>query len=229
MLKRVSPIDMGLKAERIMVRDGWEISLTYVGERPRSALFLADLSHVPKWTLNGPNLHEMRPAGSSMPAKPGMISLERGLLLVRCIPWECRIMSLGEQNPVLKVEGLTDVTDAYAAIAVVGTRCFDVLAKLSPIDLEGRYSLKAALAPVEDVTCLLVHLDGADGIPGIILTCARGDGHFLTDAILDAGKEYSIRKAGWERFGRWITGTSAEAKQADDLQKGQEKIIRMKR
>ncbi|MGA2404077.1 MAG: hypothetical protein ABSG91_20615 [Syntrophobacteraceae bacterium] len=209
MLKRVSPLDMGLRAERVLARNGWEIPLAYAGERPRSTLFVTDLSHVPKWILQGSGLDAVRPAGLNMPAKPGMITLERSLLLVRCIPSECRIMGLGIETPVFEETGFTDVADAYAAIALVGTRCFDVLAKLSSIDLEGQYSPRAALAPVEDVTCLLVRIEGTGGVPGIILAGARGYGHFLLDALLDAGREYSIQAAGWERFSQWIAGASA--------------------
>jgi glycine cleavage system aminomethyltransferase T len=216
MLKRVSPVDMGLKAERVLVRNGWEIPLAYAAERSKSALFAADLSHVPKWTLQGPDLDAMHPAGLSMPAKPGMIALERGLLLVRCIPGESRIMALGDELPSFEETGFTDVTDAYAAVAIVGTRCFDVLAKLSPVDLEGPFSPKAAQAPVEDLTCLLVHIEGTGGVPGIILAGARGYGHFFIDALLDAGREYSIQAAGWERFSQWIAGASVAVEPASD-------------
>jgi glycine cleavage system aminomethyltransferase T len=204
MLKRVSPLDMGLKAERVLARNGWEIPLAYVGERTRSSMFVTDLSHVPKWSLQGPGLEAISPAGLSIPEKPGMITLEHGLLLVRLTPSECRIMSFGEDTPVFEETDFTDVTDAYATVAVVGTRCFDVLAKLSSIDFEGQFSPRAALAPVEDVTCLLAHITGRGGVPGIILAGARGYGHFFLEALLDAGKEFSIQPAGWERFRLWI-------------------------
>jgi sarcosine oxidase gamma subunit len=215
MLKRVSPLDMGLKAERVLARNGWEISLAYAGERPQSTLFITDLSHVPKYTLQGPDLDAIRPAGLSMPERPGMITLERGLLVVRLIPAECRIMDLGEETPVFGETSFTDVTDAYAAVAVVGARCFDVLAKLSSVDLEGQFSPRAALAPVEDVTCLLARIEGTGGVPGFILAGARGYGHFFLDALLDAGREHSIQAAGWERFSRWIAGEHTA-----DLKKG---------
>jgi len=210
MLKRVSPLDMGLKAERVLARNGWEIPLAYFGERPQSTMFVTDLSHVPKWSLQGgSDLNSIRPEDLSIPEKPGMIVLERNLLLIRSTPSECRIMSFGEDTPVLEETGFTDVTDAYAAVAVVGTRCFDVLAKLSSIDFEGQSSPRAALAPVEDVTCLLVHISGSGGIPGIILAGARGYGHFFLEALLDAGKEFSIQPAGWERFSQWMAGVGS--------------------
>ena len=213
MLKRVSPLDMGLDAERVLARNGWEIPLAYVGERPGSAVFVTDLSHVPKWSVNGWDLDGERPAGLSMPAKPGMVALDKGLLLVRTIPSECRVLALGDEVPAFEDKSFTDVTDAYAAMAVVGARCFDILGKLSSIDLEGPSSPKAALAPVEDITCMLVRMEGKDGVPGLIAACARGYGHFLLDALLDAGGEYSIRAAGWERFSNWIAGAASSVEQ----------------
>ncbi|MHC1729681.1 MAG: hypothetical protein AB9866_27375 [Syntrophobacteraceae bacterium] len=209
MLKRVSPLDMGLEVERALARNGWEIPLTYVGERPGSTVFVTDLSHVPKWSVNGSNIDHEGPAGLSLPAKPGMISLEDHLLLVRTTPSECRIIALGEEVPVFRETSITDVTDAYAVMAVAGARCFDILEKLSAIDLDGPASPRAALAPVEDITCLLVRIDGTDGVPGFILAGARGYGHFFLDTLLDAGAEYSIQAAGWERFSSWIAGARA--------------------
>lgn len=212
MLRRVSPVDIGLKADRVLARNGWEIPLAYVGERSRSAVFVTDLSHVPKWVVIGPNLDGMRPAGISMPAGPGMISLQEGVLLVRTSPSECRILALTDEVPAFEEKNVTDVTDGFAAMAVVGARCFDILEKLSAIDLTGPSSPSAALAPVEDITCLLVRIEGSDGVPGFILAGARGYGHFFLDALLDAGREYSIQPAGWERFGNWIAGARAEGK-----------------
>jgi len=204
MLKRVSPLDIALEPERVLARNGWEIPLAYVGERTRSDIFVTDLSHVPKWTVQGPDLDSLRPAGLSLPARPGMIYLDGGLLAARATPSECRIMALGEEIPTFNETSFTDVTDAYAAVAVVGARCFDVLEKLSSIDLVGSSSPRAALAPVEDITCLLVRVEGKDGVPGFILAGARGYGHFFLEALLDAGREYSIQPAGWERFSNWI-------------------------
>jgi hypothetical protein len=206
MIERISPLNMGLEPEHVIDRNGWKIPLTYVGERMLSSLFVTDLSHVPKWSLQGSNLDNEEPAGLKMPRKPGSVTMDRGLLLVRLIPSEARIMVFGNETPVFEEAHYTDITDGYASIAVVGPRCFDVLSKLSAVDMEGPTSPRAALAPIEDVTCLVIRLEGKDGTTGLIITVARGYGHFLQDAFLDAGKEYGIQPAGRQRFDTWYGG-----------------------
>lgn len=204
MTKRISPLDMGLGLERTIDRNGWQIPLAYAGERAQTGLFISDLSHVPKWSVQGPNLDDETPAGLKMPATPGSVTMDQGTLLARLTPSEARILALSDNPPVLNEAFCTDITDAYASMAVVGDRCFEVLGKLSALDLDGPLTAPAALAPVDEVTCLIVRLKGQGGTPGIIITGARGYGHFLLSAFLDAGKEYAIQPAGWQRFGEWF-------------------------
>jgi hypothetical protein len=205
-IRRISPLDIGLEPERTVNRNGWEIPLTYVGERKRADLFISDLSHVPKWCLRGADLDDEKPAGLDMPRKPGAVMMDQGVLLVRLISSEARIMALGEKTPGFSGANYTDITDGYATMAVVGAKCFDVLGKLSAVDLEGPAASRAALAPVEELTCLMVRLQGEGGIPGIIISGARGYGHFLLDAFLDAGKQYGIQPAGLQKFSAWLGG-----------------------
>jgi glycine cleavage system aminomethyltransferase T len=204
MLKRKSPVDMRLKPERVLERDGWEIALSYVGEMKRNDLFIADLSHAPKWTVQGPDLDSMRPAGLSMPGRSRMAVFSKGTLIARLHASEARILVFDREAPPLTDPCITDVTDGSAALAVVGPRCYGLLSKLSAVDLGKDPAPSAALAPVEDVTCLIVQAVGQGGIPGLIIAGARGYGHFLFDAILDAGREYGIEVAGWERFQTWF-------------------------
>lgn len=203
MIERISPINMDLKPECTINRDGWQIPLVYVGERTRSELFISDLSHVPKWSLQGPDLDGEEPCGLKMPGKPGGATVQQGILLARLTPSEARIMVLDDNVPAFMEAGYTDVTDAYASIAIVGARCFDVLAKLSTADLDGQAAPFALLAPLEELTCFMARLDGEDGTPGIIVAGARGYGHFLLDAFLQAGEEYGMQPAGWQRFKKW--------------------------
>jgi glycine cleavage system aminomethyltransferase T len=204
MLKRKSPLDMGLKPERILERDGWEIALSYVGEMTRNDLFITDLSHAPKWTVQGPDLDSMRPAGLNMPGRSRVVVQSNGSLIARLSGSEARIMVFGNETPPLTDPCITDVTDAFAAMAAVGPNCYGLLSKLSAVDLAKDPPPSAALAPVEDVTCLIVQAVGQGGIPGLIIASARGYGHFLLEVLLDAGREYGIQAAGWERFQTWF-------------------------
>jgi len=204
MIKRISPLHIGLEPERTISRRGWEIPLSYLGERTRADLFISDLSHVPKWCLRGPDLDNQEPAGLKMPTKPGAVTEGEGILLVRLISSEARIMVIRDSIPSFNEPIYTDITDGYATLAVVGHKCFDVLSKLSSVDMEGPAALPAALAPVEELTCLIIRIEGKDEVPGIIVSGARGYGHFLIEAFMDAGKEYGIQPAGWQRFSAWF-------------------------
>lgn len=204
MLKRKSPVDMGLEPERVFVSDGWEIPLSYVGEMRRSECYVSDLSHVSKWTIQGADLDSRRPLGLTMPGKPRLAVLSDGRLLARLSPSEARLLMLGKERPALNDPFATDVTDGYAALGVVGPKCYALLSKLSGVDLAGDPAPSIALAPLDDVTCFIAQLEGQGKTPGLVITCARGYGHFLLDVVLDAGREFGITVAGWERFGSWL-------------------------
>ncbi|MFH0845459.1 MAG: hypothetical protein V1930_08270 [Pseudomonadota bacterium] len=206
MTRRVSPLNMRMGPDGVTRRDGWEIPLTYVGEKTSHSPFIVDLSHVPKWALQGRGLDDMRPAGFILPPKPGEVTFERRTLITRLTPRECHIMALGDEIPRFEGPQYTDVTDAFASFAVVGARCMEILNKLSSVDLEvpGRAVPRAAQAPIEDVTSLIIRLEGENNTPGLIVSVARGYGHFFLDIFMDAGKEFHVAVAGWERFAGWL-------------------------
>ena len=115
-------------------------------------------------------------------------------------------MALENEIPEFTDAAYTDVTDAYASFAIAGPQCLEVLNKLCPVDVDepGQVFPRSALAPVEDVTCLIIHLHGKSNIPALIISGARGYGHFLMEIFLDAGKEYGLRSAGFQRFKDWL-------------------------
>ena len=206
MKKRISVLDMRLEPAEIMVRDGWQVALTYLGEKMHQTLFISDLSHLSRWILQGRALTNMQPEGLIVPTRPGEVTLERGLLIARLTPIQCFLMALDGSIPALRNTHHTDMTDAFASFAIAGPQSLDVLSKLSPLDLDApsRPTLFAAQAPVADLRCLLIKLHGRDDIPGLIISIDRGYGHFLLDAFLDAGKEFGVCIAGWNRFESWV-------------------------
>lgn len=206
MALRTSPVTMALPAGEVWDFNGWPVALTYQGELVHNDLFLVDLSHVPKWSLKDRNLSTWQPLGMKMPEKPGDVSREGDLVLARVSPGEARILALGEEAPVFNETNYTDVTDAYAALALVGHGCFRVLSKLSAVDLTRPEQTRplSVEAPLADITCWLVALTGAEGIPGLIIAGARGYGEFLLEIIQDAGQAAGLQAAGWQRFRRWL-------------------------
>ncbi|MFH1243688.1 MAG: hypothetical protein V1689_15210 [Pseudomonadota bacterium] len=206
MIKRVSPLDMGLEPHQELVHNGWPITLSYKQEKSPCSLFITDLSHIPKWSLQGSDLVAFQPAGLKIPVRPGEAIFDRGILIVRLTPNECRIMVFDDQTHEFTSPGYIELADAYAVFAVVGPQCLEVLSKLSPVDLESPYLVlpSAAQAPVEDIPCLVLRLEGECKTPGLIVSAVRGYGQFLLNVFMDAGREYGITPGGWERFRNWL-------------------------
>jgi len=206
MNRRTSPFDLGLTPEEVGRLNGWDVALTYRGEPRQSRLFVADLSHLPKWAFHGKETAHRDLPGPPMPQKPGEVTVEEERLVIRLTPTESLFLLLQGEAPAPEDAAFTDMTDGYGALAVVGRRCFDVLRKLSPLDLEapGRRVPFAVQGPVHDLRCVIVRLDGKVATPGVIILAERGYGPFLLDILLDGGGEYGIAPAGWRRFESWL-------------------------
>jgi glycine cleavage system aminomethyltransferase T len=144
--------------------------------------------------------------GLPLPAKPGQVTVDGSTLAVRLTPAEGLIMVLRGEAPTPEEAVWTDMTDGYAAFAVVGPQCFDVLGKLSSVDLArpGQAAPCAVQAPVHDLRCVILRLEGAGGTPGLVILADRGYGGFLSDIVLDAGEEFGLSPAGWRRFETWL-------------------------
>jgi len=206
MHQRTSPIAMGLVPKNVGILNGCPVALTYLGEKRRSRLFLTDLSHVPKWAFHRKDMDGAESFGLEMPRKPGQVTVVGDRFGVRLTPTECLILVLRGEAPVPEEVAYTDMTDGYAAFAVVGSSCLDLLGKLSPVDMEAQEQGVpcAAQAPVHDLRCVILRLEGKEVIPGLIILGERGYGPFLLNVLLDAGKEFGLSPAGWRRFETWL-------------------------
>lgn len=206
MNRRTSPFDMGWTPEEVGRSNGWDVALTYRGEPRRSRLFVTDLSHVPKWALHRKDMETPESGRPRIPQKPGEAEMDGDRLVVRLTPTECLILVVRGEAPLPEEVAYTDMTDGYAALALVGPKCFEVLRKLSPVDMEAPEKTVpcAAQAPVHDLRCVMVRLEGKEAIPGLIILAERGYGPFLLDIVLDAGRQFGVSPAGWRRFESWL-------------------------
>jgi len=197
---------MGLRPEEVGRLNGWDVALTYRGEKRQSGLFVADLSHLPKWAFHGTESAHRNLSGPPVPQKPGEVTVDGERMVIRLTPTESLFLLVHGEGPVPEEAGFTDMTDGYGALAVVGRRCFGVLRNLSPLDVEApnRRAPFAVQGPVHDLRCVIVRLEGKEGIPGLIILAERGYGPFLLDILLDGGGEYGISPAGWRRFETWL-------------------------
>jgi sarcosine oxidase gamma subunit len=203
---RTPPFDIGWVPEEVENLNGWSTALTYVGEKRHSRLFLTDLSHLPKWALHGKDLDDAASLGLRVPPRPGEVRVDGEKFMVRLSPTECLITVFRGETPAGDDPAMSDMAEAYAAFAVVGSPCLEVLKRLSPVDLEapGQGVPCAAQAPIHDLRCVIVRLEGREAIPGLIILGDRGYGQFLLDVFLDAGREFGISPGGWNRFAHWL-------------------------
>lgn len=203
--KRLSPITFEATPEATESRDGWEVVLTYRDERDGPAL--VDLSHCAKWDLQDGKLSELEPGGLKIPAAPGACLVAEELIVSRLNRTQASIWHFEGAKPVWPdVPALTETTDAYALVAVIGQETLRITEKVSALDLtppdkKPPFSL---LGPVLYVPMQLVVMGSQNGPDGVLLACSRGYGQCVVETLLDAGGEFGLKPAGEKRFVEWM-------------------------
>jgi hypothetical protein len=200
---RESPIAFSQASLRTEARNGWNVVTGYEDEG--TGPFLVDLSHLPKWDLQGENLSERRPAGISVPAHSGHCGFEGGLL-VNVVKWNWAVIWCFTENPpdFSGERAFTDVTEACALLALMGPEAFSIMEKVTALDLTSP-SVKRpfmTLGPVLHVRTQVVVIGHDD--PAILVACPRGYGQSMAHGLLEAGEEFNLRPAGEDRFSKWL-------------------------
>jgi hypothetical protein len=184
------------------MRNGWEVIQTY--ENEGNGPFIVDLSHIPKWDLQGEDLSKRRPAGISVPSHSGYCRLEKGML-INVVKWNWAVIWCFAENPsaFFQEPAFTDVTEAYALLLILGKNVFSVMEKVSALDLVAPSKKRSFLTigPVLHIRSQVVVM-GNDS-PGIFVACPRGYGHAMADGLLEAGEEYGLCPAGEKRASEW--------------------------
>ena len=205
-LLRVSPVVFNRTPKTTEKRDNWKVVLEYndEGDGP----WLVDLSHRPRFDLQGTDLASINPFGMNLPGTPGESILLKGLLANRMNRTQVSLYSLGgrELVPMPDGEGFTEVTEATLFVAVIGRQAFSICEKLSALDFmdPGKKTPFLLQGPFSHVPCQIVILDRDGAMPGFVLTCSRGYGRDMIHAILDAGVEFGLKPAGENRATHWI-------------------------
>jgi len=187
------------------MRDGWEVVLAYRGES--EGPFLVDLSHIPKWDVQDADLPHIRPMDVAIPERPGDCILGNGLLINRMNATQAAIWHLLEAHPALPQEfAYTDVSDAYALMAVLAKDVFSIMEKVTPLDLSPPIKGPPFLlqGPVLHVRCQMVLLGEKEGYTAVLIACPRGYAQSMSEALLDACREWGLRPAGETAFRHWL-------------------------
>jgi hypothetical protein len=168
---------------------------------------LIDLSHRPRWDLQGSGLDRIEPLGRAIPKAPGACHFSDPLLINRMNRTQAAIWQL-TGGPLVMPEnsGSTDVTDATVFLALIGETLFSITEQLTALDLGDPSRTPPFLlqGPFARVACQIVVMTATDGVPGILMTCARGYSRDMTAAILDAGAFLHLRPAGEAAFESWL-------------------------
>jgi len=207
--KHISPISFEASPSATESREGREIVLTYEGESNASGL--VDLSHWPKWDIQDKLLSRIELSGVRIPDQPGDVYIEENLLINRMNATQAAIWQYqGQTQQWPNLQALTDVTDAFALIALYGKETGRIMEKITTLDLgqPDKGSLFLLQGPVLHVPMqVMVMRKGADLLT-VLMAFARGYGQTVVEALLDAGGEFDLRPAGEKAFMAWFESIS---------------------
>jgi len=193
------------------MRNGWEITLEYEGEA--SGPFLIDLSHIGKWDVQGEDLSSMRPAGLDIPKDSEHCTLTENYL-INLVKWNwATIWHFSADMPDFAGKfSFTNVTEAYALLALLGEEAFSIMEKVTPLDLlsPNKRPPFMVMGPVLHVRSQVAVLARQKDGSAVLVGCPRGYGQSMADSLLHAGKEYGLRPGGEGLFTAWMATASAD-------------------
>ena len=200
-IKRYSPVTFAHTPARTQERNGWEVVLEY--ENEASGPFLIDLSHIGKWDVQGESLSSIRPAGLAIPKDSEQCTVT-DRYLINLIKWNrATIWHFSQDMPDFADDfAFTNVTEAYALLALLGKDVFSIMEKASALDLLSpeRKPPFLTMGPVLHVRSQVVVLTRGVDKSAVLVACSRGYGQSMAEALLDAGKEWGLRPGGEDIF-----------------------------
>lgn len=205
--KRHSPVAFTTAKARAQERNGWEVVLSYQDEG--TGPFLIDLSHIGKWDVQGENLSSLRPAGLAIPEDSEQCTLTEKYM-INLIKWNwATIWHFSTDMPDFAGEfAFTNVTEAYALLALLGEEAFSIMEKVTALDLLSpeRKPPFLTMGPVLHIRSQVVVMAAKAVQSAVLVACPRGYGQSMAEALLDAGKEWGLRPGGEDIFTRMVGG-----------------------
>jgi hypothetical protein len=198
-IERRSPVHLPGKPEKTESRDGWPVVLAYAEEGPGP--WVVDLSHIRRWDIQGAELAAAAPKGLPLPAAPGGVAQAGGALVGRTGMRQAFLWTSGGKPPAMG-PACTETTEGSACIALLGRDVLRITEKLTSLDLGNPASGPPflLLGPFAHITCQIVVLQNEPAAAAVLVACSRGFGHDLVHAVLQAGEEFGLRPAGWNRL-----------------------------
>jgi hypothetical protein len=205
MIRRYSPVVFYKKPLQTEMRNGWKVALEYEDEG--QGPYLIDLSHITKFDIQNSDLSHMRPGGQIIPEVAGTCNIKDGCAINRLNRTQAVIWFLaGEQASLPAQTDYTDVTEAFALLAIAGHDVFSVMEKITALDLTPRGKQPPLLlqGPVLHIPCQI--LVPAKDI--VLIAFSRGYAQSMTEAILQAGSPWNLQPAGERVFRNFLERTT---------------------
>ena len=200
-IRRYSPVSFEKKAIQIEQRGDWEIALKY--EDKGNGPYLVDLSHIAKWDIQDERIARIQPMGITIPEAPGACIYEKGVLISRMNQTQAVACHLVAHDSVLPDDSCyTDITEAFALLALIGEHVFSIMEKITALDLLSPRTAPPFFVqgPILHVPCRIDVL--ADDT--LLIAFSRGYGSSMVKAILEAGSEWDLKPAGELVFKNYI-------------------------
>ena len=128
-IRRYSPVSFEKKAIQTESRGGWEIVLKYEDED--NGPYLVDMSHIAKWDIQDARITRLQSVGITIPETPGTCMYDNGILISRLNQTQAFACHLVGNDSVLPNDpAYTDITEAYALLALIGKDVFLIMEKI---------------------------------------------------------------------------------------------------
>ena len=204
-MQRRSPVHLPGKPAKAEMSGNWQVVVEYADEG--NGPWIVDLSHCPRWDIQGRDLGAALPSGLSLPDSPGNATLQKNGLMGRTGVSQAFLWLFDHKEFAPPGNGWTDITEAGFCVALMGRHVFQIMEKLTPLDLGGpkRTPPFLMLGPFSHLTSQIVVLKNkpTDGV--VLIAGARGFAHDSLHALLMAGEEFGLRPAGFDRARQIIT------------------------
>jgi glycine cleavage system aminomethyltransferase T len=182
---------------------GWQVAASFApaeeeAEQAKHSVGLADLSWMAKFDLKGNGLKTMPPVLEAARCW----TLGPLHLLVTCVP-EIREGVL-QRISALDSVYVTDMTSVFAQLLLAGPRSYEILHKLTSLNVESLPDLECVQGSVAHVRAI-VQRENIGRIPAfhLLVGCEYSEG--VWDAIVHAGHEFHLSAFGlkaWELLRR---------------------------
>jgi len=135
--------------------------------------------------------------------------MEGGFLVGRMGPCQALVWCYAEGGG-READGepsLTEVTDGWLLLGLVGSRIFSLADKLTTLDLAdpARGGPFLVQGPFAHVPASVVVLKAEADAGAFLLACSRGYAEDLVGALRHAGEEFDLRPAGERAMVPWLT------------------------